>query len=120
MGTVTVVAEVTVPPVPVAVKVYCVVVVGLTVVEPEGDTTPIPWSMETVVAFAVVHVRVDEFPAVIVVGFAVSLAVGTDACTVTVAEAVVLPPGPVAVRVYCVVVVGLTVVEPEAATAPIP
>ena len=40
--------------------------------------------------------------------------------TVTVAVQVMLPPAPVAVRVYVVVEEGETVVEPDAATEPIP
>lgn len=76
--------------------------------------------METVVAFVVFQVSTDLLPAVIVVGDAVSVAVGAAASTVTVAVAVTVPPGPVAVNVYCVVVVGLTLVDPAAATTPIP
>lgn len=75
--------------------------------------------METVVAFVVDHVKVEVFPAVMVAGEAESVAVGADTCTVTVAVAVVVPPLPVAVKVYCVVVLGFTVVDPELATVPI-
>lgn len=71
----TVVKAVTLPPVPVAVKVYCVVVDGLTVVDPDAATVPMPWSMETAVAFAVVHDRMAELPAVIVVREAERVAV---------------------------------------------
>jgi hypothetical protein len=78
--------------------------------------------METEVAFAVVHVNVAEAPAVIVVGDAERLAEGgaAAACTVTVAAEVTVPPLPVAVNVYCVVADGLTVIDPEAATVPMP
>lgn len=76
--------------------------------------------METVVAFVVTHVSFEELPPVIVAGEAERLAVGVDAWTVTVATEVTLPPVPIAVRVYCVVAVGLTVVDPDAATVPIP
>jgi len=83
---------------PVAVKVYCVVVVGLTVVEPDAETIPIPWSIDTVVAFVVAQVKVEVFPAMIVAGEAESVAVGAAACTVTVATDVTVPL-PVAVNV---------------------
>jgi hypothetical protein len=77
--------------------------------------------METAVAFVVAQVSVAELPAVIVVGETDNVAVGaTAACTVIVAMDVTVPPPPVAVNVYCVVADGLTVVDPEAATAPIP
>ncbi len=118
VSTVTVVVAVAVL-LPVAVKVYFVVVVGLTVVEPDAETIPIPWSIETVVAFVVVHVNVELFPAIIVAGDADRVAVGAAACTVTVATDVTVPL-PVAVSVYSVVAVGLTVVEPDAATTPMP
>ena len=105
---------------PVAVNVYCVVLVGMTTVDPDAETIPMPWSIETVVAFVVVHVNVEVFPAVIVAGEAESVAVGAAACAVTVATAVTVPLPPVAVNVYCVVAVGLTVVDPDAATVPMP
>jgi hypothetical protein len=40
--------------------------------------------------------------------------------TVTVVEAFAVPAGPVAVNVYCVVLVGLTTVVPEGETMPMP
>ena len=76
--------------------------------------------METVVALVVDHESVAVFPPVMVVGEAVSVAVGAAACTVTVAAAVAVPLGPLAVRVYCVVADGVTVVDPEAGTVPMP
>ena len=98
-GTVTVVDAVAVPPGPVAVNVYFVVFVGLTTLVPEGETAPMPWSIETVVAFVVVQVRVEVCPAVMVEGEAESFAVGIELCTVTVAVAVAVPLLPVAVNV---------------------
>ncbi|MGH9615945.1 MAG: hypothetical protein ACRD28_04315 [Acidobacteriaceae bacterium] len=93
--------------------------VGITVVDPDADTTPTPGSIETVVAFVVDQVSVEEFPAMIVGGAADKVAVGAAASTVTVAaEVTVLLP--VAVNVYCVVAVGLTVIDPDAATVPMP
>lgn len=77
--TVTVVAEVTVPPLPVAVNVYWVVADGLTVIDPEAATVPTPLLMETVLALVVVHARVTELPAVTLAGVAVREATGAAA-----------------------------------------
>jgi hypothetical protein len=119
--TVTVAVAVTVPPLlPVAVNVYVVVVVGLTVVEPDAATVPIPLSMETLVALVVLQVRVEEPPTEMVTGFAVSLAVGGFACTVTVAADVAVPLILVAVIVYCVVADGVTAIDPDKGTLPMP
>lgn len=96
------------------------VVVGLTVVEPDAATVPIPLSIETLVAFVVLHVNVAEFPAVIVVGAAVNFAVGGFACTVTVAAEVAVPLTLVAVNVYSVVDEGVIAIDPDAATTPMP
>lgn len=74
--TVTEVADVAVPPAPVAVNVYCVVADGDTFMDPEAATEPMPWLMEIDVAFVVVQVRVAEFPAVMVTGDADSVAIG--------------------------------------------
>jgi hypothetical protein len=76
--------------------------------------------METLVAFVVVHVNVAELPGETVVGAAVSFAVGGCAWTVTVATEVVVPSTLVAVNVYWVVDDGLTDIDPDVATAPIP
>ena len=66
-------------------------------------TVPTPLLIEQVVALVIpLQVKVDDWPAVIVVGLAVNEAmVGAvgDAPTVTLAVAGVLPPGPVAVSV---------------------
>jgi hypothetical protein len=55
----------------------------------------------TVVAFVAPTVSVDELPAAIEVGVATMVTVGaaTAGVTVTVAAAVALPPGPLAVTV---------------------
>jgi hypothetical protein len=74
--TVTVATDVTVLS-PVAVRVYCVVAVGLTVVEPDAATTPMPLSIATEVAFEVVHVSVAWFPGATVDGEADRVAVAT-------------------------------------------
>src|SRR5665213_2395966 len=76
--------------------------------------------METVVALVVDHESVAVLPAVMVVGEAESVAVGAVVCTVTVAAAVAVPLTPVAVRVYSVVADGVTVVDTEAGTVPMP
>ena len=77
--------------------------------------------MEMEVAFPVFHVRVAEFPAVIVEREVDRVAAGPpEDCTVMVVAAVVVPPLPVAVNVYCVLANGLTVSDPEAATVPMP
>jgi hypothetical protein len=75
--------------------------------------------METVVAFVVVHINVENLPEAIVPGEAVSVAVGVADPTVTVAVAVTVLL-PIAVNVYCVVAVGLTFMDPDAATVPMP
>jgi hypothetical protein len=55
--------------------------------------------MLTLVAFVLVQVSVAVLPLATVVGFAVNVTVGGPLDTVTVAEAVTLPPGPVAVNI---------------------
>jgi hypothetical protein len=75
----------------------------------------------TCVAFVAATVNVDDPPETIVVGFALMLTVGVGfASTVTIAGGVELtvPPGPVAVAVYVVVAVGLTVCKPLVAGSP--
>jgi hypothetical protein len=79
-----------------------------------------PLSIVTVVALVVLQVKVAEFPIVIAVGAAVSFAVGGDDWTVTVATEVAVPLTLVAVIVYSVVEAGLTAIDPEKATAPMP
>jgi len=95
-------------------------VAGLTVVDPESATVPMPLSMETLVALVVLHVNVEELPTVMLVGAAVSFAVGGLACTVTVAAEVAVPFTLVAVNVYSVVDDGETGMDPEEATTPMP
>lgn len=77
-----------------------------------------PWSMTNFTAFAVVHESVDEPPAVIDAGFAVSVQDGMIAeggLTVTVAAQVeVWPSELVTVPEYTVVAVGETEREPPA------
>src|ERR1035438_1035128 len=68
--TVTVAVAVTLPAGATAVKVYVVVVAGVTVVEPVAATLPTPLSMEMLVAPCTTQVNVELWPAVIVVGLA--------------------------------------------------
>jgi hypothetical protein len=88
-----------------------VVTAGDTGTEPLGGCDPTPKLIETEVAFAVVQLNIDVWPAVIVGGVAVNettVGGGDAAFTVTVAFALAVPPGPVAVKVYVVVAVGDT------------
>jgi hypothetical protein len=104
--TVTVAPAETFPPVPVAVAVYVVVAVGLTDCVPPVDVRvyelPSLPVIVTPVALVAVTVSVDDPPAVIEVGLAAILTVGAglvDAPTVTVVDAEIFPPAPVAVAV---------------------
>jgi hypothetical protein len=76
-----------------------VVAVGLTDLVPDKATAPMPWLIETVVAFVLDQVSVDDAPDVIDVGDALIVTVGSGggALTVTVAVAVTEPAAFVAV-----------------------
>ena len=117
--TVTVTLSVLDPYVFVAVIVYVVVTLGVTLVDPFTSTGPIPWSMLTLSAAVEVHVRVDVDPALIAEGSAEILTVGS-VFTVTVTLLVTDPNVFVAVTVYVVVALGVTLVVPLSATDPIP
>ena len=67
--------------------------VGLTDRVPDAATVPMPWLMETLVAFVLDHVKVDAAPAVMEAGEALIVTVGSvgGAVTVTVAVAVTEP-----------------------------
>jgi len=65
------------------------------------------------------QVSVAEPPEAIVRGLAKNVIVG-NCVIVTVAWLVIVPPGPFAVNVYVVVVVGWTIVEPDSACDPMP
>jgi hypothetical protein len=102
--TVTVAAALTVPPGPVAVAVYVVLEVGLTDCTPPLDASvkvdPSLPETVTCVAFTAVTVRVEDWPEVMAVGFALIWTVGAGfGVTVTTAVAVAFPPAPVAVAV---------------------
>jgi hypothetical protein len=87
---------------------------------PDAATLPIFWLIETVVAPVVLHVSMEAAPNAIEVGNAVNVAVGAGVdATVTVAVAVTEPAAFVAVRVYVVVAVGLTLRVPDTVTFPI-
>jgi hypothetical protein len=115
--TVTFAVEVAEPEALVAVSVYVVVAVGLTLVEPLAWVdVNVPGVMATLVAPLVAQLSVLLAPEVTLVGLAVNeLIVGLLAeFTVTVSVDVVEPAVLVAVSVYVVVAVGLTLVEPLA------
>lgn len=95
-----------VPPGPVAVNVYVVVVFGTAVVFPETgncwlSSPGVCGVINTDVAFVVCQVSVVNEPATTVVGFAVNVEIVgfTAAATVMVTVAVAVPPAPVAVAV---------------------
>ena len=66
--TVTVACALENPPVPTAVRVYVVVSVGVTEVEPLAGFAPMPLSIETEVEFVTDHVSVADEPAMTVAG----------------------------------------------------
>ncbi len=81
-----------------------VVVVGDTTLEPvaTGVTVPMPSEIETLTAFADIHVRVEEEgcpPTYMVGGFASRVTSSCPVSTRTVTLAVTVPPEPVAVIV---------------------
>ncbi len=116
-----------------AVSVYIVVVVGETTRVPFRATLPIPWSMVTLVALAVLHSKVDVLPLVILPGVAEnemmtglsevrpssSSSNGPDE-TAIVTDLLAVPPELLAVRVYVVVLCGFTTTLPEAGFEPNP
>ena len=73
--------------------------VGLTDVVPDAATVPMPWLIETVVAFVLDQVSVEDAPDVIDAGEALIVTVGSvgGALTVTVAVEVTEPAELVAV-----------------------
>ena len=93
--------------------------VGDTLIEPASGCAPKPLSIDTDVAFCVVHVSVELCPVTIDDGIAVNVTAGAGT-TVTVAVFVIVPPDPVAVNVYVVVDVGLTFTLPEVGFDPMP
>ena len=74
--TVTPALAVAVPPRPVAVMVYVVVLLGVTTVEPWVVTEPTPGAIASSVALRELQVSVDEFPVVMELGLAESVTVG--------------------------------------------
>ena len=100
----TVTVAVAVPPGPVAVRVYVVVCGGVTLsVLLAGRLPPAPGVTVTLLAFVVLQLNVVVSPATSCAGVAIKLlivgVVVEGGVTVTVVEAVVVPPGPVAVSV---------------------
>ena len=78
-----------------------VLALGVTVTLPDVATVPMPLSMDTAEALVVDQVKVAVCPALMLAGLAEKLMVGGGVLlpTVTVARAVEVPPGPVAVKV---------------------
>ncbi len=91
------------PPVPVQVKVYVVVLVGKTLAVPETATGP-PQPVQDV-ALVDDQFKVEYEPLAMEVGEAVKVVIVGAGTTVTVAVAEALPPGPVQFKVYVVVAV---------------
>jgi hypothetical protein len=95
--TVTIVWQVTVwPLVPTTVKVYVVVTAGVAIAEPESGTEPNDVSVADAPRTDD-HVRVENDPFSIIVGFDVSVHAGGSTVTVTDVWHVALPPGPATV-----------------------
>ena len=117
--TTTITLAVAVPPKPTVVIVYAVVDAGVISTDPLTGTTPTPWSISHVSAFVVFHVNVEDWPAGILTGDAVSVTVG-GGTTIKVTLAVVVPPKPTAVIMYVVVTAGVTTKEPVTGTEPTP
>jgi hypothetical protein len=109
-----VVEHVAVPPGPVTVPMPVMVPasVGVNRSEPPPVLTPpTPWSMLKELALLVDHVRVADSPSVMVDGETAMVQVG-GCRTVSVAEHVAVPPGPVTVPFAVTVLVPTTVIEP--------
>jgi hypothetical protein len=106
------------PPQPDPVRIYVVVLPGLTERLPDEPTEPTPLSIDAVVAFDIDQLKVVEFPDVMVVGDAEKLEILTPTHTVT--WLCMLPLDPFAVRIYVVVLPGLTEIEPDVPTEPTP
>jgi len=88
-----------------------------------GATLPMPWSMENVSASVVAQARIVVSPVVTDAGVAVSVQVGVAGGgveTVMVTAQWAVPPAPIAVAVYVVVVIGETDVEPLATGVDVP
>ncbi len=93
LPTVTVALAVELPPGPVAVNVYVVVVDGETETLPDVGCDPMPLSIVTDVALLVLQLNVELCPGVMLVGFAVKLIVGTvDVVTVKYSGCLIIRP----------------------------
>jgi len=119
-------AGVLVPPVPVQVSVNVAAAVsGPVLATPLAAFAPVqPPEAVQAVAFVELHVRVDAAPLATEVGAAARVTVGTGAgavVTATVAVAgVLVPPGPVQVKVYVAAAVNAPVLRlPLVACAPV-
>jgi hypothetical protein len=128
LTTVIVAVDVEVPVALVAVRVYVVVVVGDTLCDPVGLTVPSVGEIVTLVALVTVQVSVELAPRLILGGFAAKVAItgkpvpppppGGPTVTITPHCVVDVPLLPLAVIVYAVVCVGVTVTLPVAGSVP--
>jgi len=110
-----------VPSVPAQAREYVVVAVGDTARVPLIASVPVqpPLAVHDV-ELVLDQVSVELAPAVIVAGFAVNVTVGAvEGLTVTVADAIPVPPVPAQDSVYVVVAVGDTTWVPLVASAPV-
>ena len=90
--------------------------------DPLAPNDPRP-AMLTEVAFVLAQVRTEDAPLAMLAGCAVNLIVGCvddPVIVVTVTLEVAVPAGPVAVALYVVVAVGVTITEPVAPNVPTP
>src|SRR5579864_4578834 len=113
--TVTVILQVAFPPGPRALTVYVVVCAGFTETVPVLSTCPMPGVMKTLLALTLVHASVDDWPAAMVGGVAVHPVSCTwfgVVSTTTVTDAVSSFTLLRAVRIYVVVCVGETEIDP--------
>jgi hypothetical protein len=100
-----------------------VVIVGVTVIDPEITLPVVKPVPAQEVACVEPHVSVEDWPEEMEVGLAERVAVGVETVpTVTVALAVAVPPGPVQLMPYVCVAAGDTVAVPDVpeAVKPVP
>jgi hypothetical protein len=123
-ATVNVAVPLPVPPAPEQLSAYCdePVALGVTVAVPLAALVPLhpPLAVHDV-AFVLDHVRVDDCPSVIDVGFNDIVIVGAGVAIVRVAVPLPVPPAPVQLKAYCEepAAPGVTVAVPLVAFVPL-
>ncbi|MBT9175671.1 MAG: hypothetical protein DDT22_01355 [candidate division WS2 bacterium] len=113
---------VAVPPGPTALKVKVVVLLGETILVPERGTEPIFGEIVRLVAFETRQLKVEDLPLIIEAGEADAVMIGSGgggSVTVIVTLTSLVPPGPTALKVKVVVLLGETILVPERGTEPI-